>query len=282
MPAVGLGTGQLVGDECRRAVGTALELGYRRFDTSQMYGNENVVGDALLKSDVDRDEVFIETKLSRSIFDSVGYAVSTGKPLHPGIKPGSLRRGRVMKSVDSSLSELGTDYVDLLSIHAPSFLIPLRTTLPEMNRLYDENKVRHLGVSNFTTERLKEAIALSDAPILSNQVKYNVYYDQDRLVDVSRELDVMITAYSPLNHGRRLEDDALVELSRRHGKSPAQVAIRYLVQQSGVTAIPRSSNGSHLKENLNIFDFSLSDPEMERLRGLRGGFLERLRNELRV
>lgn len=282
VPSIGLGTGQLVGSECRRTVKTALELGYRRFDTSQMYSNEDVVGDAIQGFDVERDDVFIETKLNRSLFDSVGYAVSTGKPLRTGVRLGCLRADRVLESVEGSLDRLKTDYVDLLSIHAPSLLIPLRTTLQAMNTLYRENKVRYLGVSNFTAGGLRRATRLSDAPILSNQVKYNVYYSQDELPGVCEEMGVVLTAYSPLNHGKRLEHDVLVDVGEKHGKTPAQVALRWLVQQPNVTAIPRSSCSKHLKQNLDIFDFELTEQEMERLRGVRGGLVERLRNELRV
>ena len=270
------------GEECADAVETALELGYRRIDTAQMYGNEDAVGRGIERSEVPREDVFLTTKLNRSLIESMGYTLTTGKPLETGIRRGNLKKERVADSVERSLERLGTSYVDLLLIHAPGVLVPVRETIEAMNHLRDEGKVSNIGVSNFSRERLERAVEVSDSPILSNQVKYNVFYEQDEVLDHCVENDMMLTAYTPLNHGKRLEDEVLVEVGERHGKTPAQVALRWLVQQENVSAIPKASTRDHQEENIDIFDFELDDYEMERIDALDGGVVDTVKSKLRV
>jgi len=255
VPAVGLGTWRLRSDDCRRAVETALELGYRHVDTAQAYGNERRVGAALRGSDVDRGDVFLTTKLDGD----------------------SRRRGAVRRSVRESLHRLGTAYPDLLLIHWPTdrppFLPvrlpgspPLAETLSAMNELVDEGLVRHIGVSNFDVRRLDRARRLSDAPIFANQVQFHPYWDQRNLLSYCRRNDVLLTAYSPLCHGGVLDDDRLVGIGREYDKTPAQIAIRWAIQHDGVCAIPKATSRAHLAENLDVFDFELTEAEMERIR----------------
>ncbi|MFB6304294.1 MAG: aldo/keto reductase [Haloferacaceae archaeon] len=255
VPAVGLGTWRLRGADCRRAVRTALDVGYRHVDTAQAYGNERQVGAALEASDVDRDAVFLATKLdgSNRSYDDV------------------------LRSVEASLSRLGTDYLDLLLIHWPTdrppfspvrlpMGPPLEETLAAMNEAVDRGHVRHLGVSNFGVDLLDEARSLSDAPVVTDQVQFHPYWDQSDLLAYCRREDVLLTAYSPLCHGGVLDDDVLVEIGRRYDKSPAQVAIRWVIQHENVCTVPKASTRDHLVANRDVFDFELTDGEMARIR----------------
>ena len=244
VPAVGLGTWRLTGRECYRAVGTALELGYRHLDTAQAYGNERQVGDAVRNADVDREELFLTTKLdnySRSYDD-------------------------VIRATEESLAKLDTDYVDLLLIHWPNVRIPLRETLAAMNALVDRGAVRHVGVSNFGIDRLHRARELSEYGILADQIHYNPYWEQRSLLEYCRIHDVLAVAYSPLAHGGVLDDPVLRAVGDRYGKSPAQVAIRWAIQQPNVVAVPKATSREHLAANLEVFDFELTDAEIERIR----------------
>ncbi|UVE49210.1 aldo/keto reductase [Haloferax larsenii] len=260
VPALGLGTARMRGDECRQAVMTGLELGYRHIDTAQMYKNEDAVGDAVAQSSVDRDEVFLVTKLLR----------------------GNLRYDDVLDSFAESLDRLQMEYVDLLLIHAPSRSVPVSESVRAMNELQDQGAVNHIGVSNFSVSQLQEAMEASETPILTNQVEYHPFKSQGSLLEFCIENDVLLTAYSPLNLGSGLSDEMLQEIGTRHGKTPAQVALRWLVQQEYVAAIPKASQERHLAENIDIFDFELSEAEMEQVFELQGGLLTRLRSLLQL
>jgi diketogulonate reductase-like aldo/keto reductase len=255
VPRLGLGTWRLTGDTCRETVETALDLGYRHIDTAQVYGNERQVGDALAASDVPREEVFLATKLGpeRSYDD-------------------------VLRTTEESLARLGTDYLDLLLIHWPNGRPPgsppnplssapdHAETLDAMNELVDAGTVRNIGVSNFDVDALHEARELSDAPVLTDQVQYHPFWDQQSLLDYCRVHDVLLTAYSPLGHGGVLDDPVLERIGRRYAKTPAQVALRWLVQQPQVATIPKATSREHLEANLAIFDFELTDGEMDEIR----------------
>jgi len=243
VPAVGLGTWRLTGDHCYEAVSTALEVGYQHIDTAQAYGNERQVGEALYDSDVDRDDVFVTTKLN----------------------VGNRDHDAVLRSTEESLAKLDTSYVDLLLIHNTAQRTPLGETLDAMNELVDSGRVRHIGVSNFDVGQLDRASELSDAPILTNQVQYNPYWSQTELLDYCAIHDVLVTAYSPLAHGAALDDSVLAEVGARYGKSAAQVAIRWLLEQ-GVVTVPKATSRDHITANLDVFDFELTDDERERIR----------------
>lgn len=243
VPSVGLGTWRLTGEACRQSVLTALDLGYRHIDTAQAYGNERQVGDAIRDSDVDREDVFVTTKLARGNRDYDG----------------------VYRSVKESRIKLDTDYLDLLLIHWPDLRTPLRETLEAMNELVDAGAVRNIGVSNFDLDRLHRAGELSEHDLLTNQVQCNPYWSQTELLDYCRIHDVMLTAYSPLAHGGVLDDPILEEIGNRYGKTAAQVAIRWLIQQPNVVTVPKATSRAHLSENLDVFDFELTDTEMRRV-----------------
>ncbi len=240
VPAVGLGTSGMTGEECRRAVLEAFDLGYRHLDTAQMYDNEDAVGEAVGASDLDRDEVFLTTK----------------------ILPENLAYDDLRASFEASLDRLDTPYVDLLLIHAPSDDVPLEESLEAMNELQRDGWVRHIGVSNFSVEETREAVERSETPILTNQVKYHPYNPQDDLLEYCLAADILLTAYTPLAKGEVFDDQRLIEIGTRHGRTPAQVTLRWLVQQAGVITIPKSSNPDHLAENIDVFDFELTEAEM--------------------
>lgn len=258
IPTLGVGTWQNTGRRCRETVQEALDLGYRHIDTAQAYENEEAVGAGIAAADVPRDEIFLTTKLWRS----------------------NLRASAVKSSVRASLARLGVDAVDLLLIHWPHPRVPLSETLGAMSELKADGLVQHLGVSNFTASQLTDAIELVDVPIVTNQVLYHPYKDQSRLLEVCRANDIALTAYSPLARGAVLDDPVLDRIGQHYGKSPVQVALRWLLQQSGVMAIPKASSRDHLAENIEIFDFSLTETEMEEIHGLQPGLGMRFRNIL--
>lgn len=247
LPVLGLGTWQMNGQQCREGVRHALELGYRHIDTAQMYANEHDVGQGMAEAGVDRDEVFVTTKLGLD----------------------ALEPDKVLASAEDSLRALGTERVDLLLIHWPSDRVPLEATLEAMRRLQDDGKVVHLGVSNFPPSLLRAAT--KEAPIVANQVEYHPLLDQRALREVCRQEDVVLTAYCPLAKGWVLDEEAIGEIAAIHDVTVAQVVLRWLVQQPGVAAIPKAASARHRKDNLGVFDFALRDDDMEQLAGLARG-----------
>jgi 2,5-diketo-D-gluconate reductase B len=241
VPSLGLGTWQLSGVECVRAMERALALGYRHVDTAQMYANEDEVGRGTRNSGVDREEVFLVTKVRTSSFS----------------------HDAVIRSTRESLKKLQTEYVDLLLMHWPNPSVPLEETLGAMTELQEEGSVKHIGVSNFPPSMVEEATR--HATVFCNQVEYHPYRGQDELLKQARERDYLLTAYSPVAKGRVSRDAALKEIGQAHGKTPAQVALRWLIQQEKVAAIPKAASEDHLRSNFGIFDFELSQEEMERV-----------------
>lgn len=249
VPALGLGTWQLTGRACREGVAHALDLGYRHVDTAQIYGNEEEVGRGLRDSGVDRDEVFLTTKVWRSNVD-----------------PDSMR-----SSTEASLRRLGTDYVDLLLVHWPVEQVPLENQLDTLVALCREGKTRHLGVSNFLPEQIDRVVdhLPDDVPLFAHQAEYHPFLDQSPLLDRARDHGHMFTAYSPLARGRVIGHNTLEDIGARHGKSAAQVALRWLLQQQNVIPIPKAASAEHRAANVEIFDFELSAEEMARISNLR-------------
>lgn len=248
-PALGFGTWQLKNGVARAAVRAALETGYRHIDTARLYKNEEAVGQGVADSNVARGEIFLTTKIAQEDLDE----------------------SSVKREMDASLKALNTDYVDLLLVHWPSKSVPLAETLGAMSELRTAGKTRHVGVSNFTLRWLQEALDVSPCSILCNQVEYHPYLSQQRLWAFCRANDVALTAYCPLAKGRIPDDPALQEIGRTHGKSAVQVAIRWFLQQEGVGLLPRSSKPERIRSNFNVFDFELSDQEMERIFSLDCG-----------
>lgn len=247
VPALGFGTWQLTGETCRQAVADALAIGYRHVDTAEVYENEEQVGAAIADSGVPRDEIFLTTKV---------WWEHLGTDAAVDAAEGSLRR-------------LGTDYVDLLLIHWPDPRTGHRRPLEALNRLQELGRARHIGVSNFTPRMTVAAREM--APVECHQAEYHPFLSQGELLDLCREHGMMFTAYAPLAQGEVTKNRTLTEIGRRHGKSPAQVTLRWLIQQENVAAIPRSSDPDHRRQNFDICDFRLSDEEMDEIFSLDRG-----------
>jgi diketogulonate reductase-like aldo/keto reductase len=245
IPAIGLGTWELRGRTCARLVEQALRLGYRHVDTAQIYENEREVGEALRASGVPRDEVFVTTKVWTSHF-----------------APHDLER-----STKESLNKLRLTEVDLLLLHWPNPRVPLSETLDALAQVRRLGMCRHVGVSNFTVALMEEAVQKCPAPLVCNQVEYHPYLDQTKVREACARHDMALVAYSPIAKGRVRKDDVLAEIGQVHGKSAAQVCLRWLVQQN-VSAIPRTSRLERLSENIGVFDFELSQDEMARISAL--------------
>jgi 2,5-diketo-D-gluconate reductase B len=210
-----------------------------------MYANEGEVGRGIQNSGVGREDVFLVTKVSTSNFS----------------------HDSVIRSTHESLKKLQTEYVDLLLMHWPNPSVPLGETLGAMTELQEEGSVKHVGVSNFPPSMVEQAT--EHATVFCNQVEYHPYTAQDELLEQAREMDYLLTAYSPVAKGRVSKDATLREIGEAYGKTPAQVALRWLIQQEKVVAIPKAASENHLRGNFDIFDFGLSDEEMERIFALR-------------
>jgi 2,5-diketo-D-gluconate reductase B len=236
VPVLGFGTWEVFGPEGRRTIEDALSLGYRSIDTAQMYGNEDQVGAAIRASRVDRSELFVVTKI-----DNANHG-------HDATR----------RSAEDSLRRLGLEYIDLLLIHWPSRTEPLSGTLAAMAALKREGKVRSLGVSNFTTTLLAEAVESCGADLLCNQVEYHPFLPQRRLRAALARYGMMLTAYSPLAKGQATRNPTLSAIGKRYGKTASQVALCWLIGQEGVAAIPKASNRAHMIDNLAALDFALT------------------------
>ncbi len=248
VPALGLGTWQLTGRGCREAVRQALELGYRHIDTAQMYANESDIGRALRDSGLSRGEIFVTTKLA----------------------PGNLSAALVRRTAEESLKRLGVEQVDLLLIHWPTGEVPLAETLAALAELREKGKTRFIGVSNFNVKLLKEAVETHGADILCNQVEYHPFLSQRAVMAALKQYGLMLTAYSPLGRGHVQRNRALAAIGAKYGKSAAQVALRWLIDQENVAAIPKAASRAHGAANIDIFDFTLIAEDRAAIDAMRG------------
>lgn len=240
IPALGFGTFRMPDADVLRMVPHVLKLGLRHIDTAQIYGNEAAVGEAIMASGITRSEVFLTTK----------------------VWVDNYRRDAFLHSVDESLSKLRTDYLDLLLLHWPNDSVPLAEQIGALNEVRRAGKVRHIGVSNFTVGLMRDAIELSDAPLVTNQVEYHPYLDQKVVIEAARKAGFAVTAYYAMADGKVFQDETLKDIGARHGKTVAQVVLRWLVQQDGIVALTKTVNETRAAENLAIFDFELSADEM--------------------
>jgi 2,5-diketo-D-gluconate reductase B len=254
VPSLGYGTWDLRGADCEHAIAMAIELGYRHIDTAQSYENEAEVGRGWIASGLPRRELFITTKISR--IGTEGVVANSAK--------------HVASGVEESLGKLRTDYVDLLLIHWPSPDVPMAETLEAMERLKSAGKVRALGVSNFTVGHMREAVKLSKSPVVCNQVEYHLLLSQQPVMAYAREHGIAITAYCPLARGKLVGNPAVERVAKKHGKTPNQVGLRWLVEQPGVMAIPKAGRLPHARENMSIFDFALDAEDHRALDALPG------------
>ena len=249
MPGIGFGTLGNVGDAGSALVEAALAEGYRYIDTSRYYGNEEAVGRALARSSVPRTDVWVTTKL-----------------LHPRTPP----QPDLRLELEKSLRLLQTDYVDLLLIHWPRPELSLEWALREFAALREQGKARTIGVSNFPTALLREAMEIVD-DLAANQVEYHPYLNQGPLLDLMRKHGLVLIAHSPLARGAVLNDPVLLEIATRRRLSVAQVVLRWLVQQERVVAIPGVQNVQQLRENLKVLDVTLTNDEMSAISALARG-----------
>ena len=245
IPALGFGTFRLEGGVARRMVACALEIGYRHIDTAQMYGNEAEVGEAIEASPVARDEIWLTTK----------------------IWPDNFRDGDLQRAAAASVERLRT-VPDLLLLHWPNPRVPLQETIAALNEVKRLSLTRHIGISNCPRGLIRESVALSEEPLVLNQVEYHPYLSQRTVLDELRRHGMALTAYSPVAQGQVFADETLRRIAERHGKNPGQVTLRWLLQQDGVSAIPRSSRDAHARANFEIFDFELSADEMSEIAAL--------------
>ena len=248
VPALGLGTWQMSGRSCVEAMRQALELGYRHIDTAQMYGNESEIGRALRDSGVPRGEIFLTTKIA----------------------PGNLAAASVRRSTEESLKRLGVEQVDLLLIHWPSGDAPLGETFGAMTKLREQGKARFIGVSNFNVKLLREAVETQGADLLCNQVEYHPFLSQRAVLAALGRYGLMLTAYTPLGRGEVQRNRDLAAIGGKYGKSAAQVALRWLIDQKNVAAIPKAVSGAHAAANIDIFDFALSAEDRAAIDAMRG------------
>jgi diketogulonate reductase-like aldo/keto reductase len=249
IPAVGFGTWMLRGRDCARLVEQAIGIGYRHIDTAQMYDNEREVGEGVRASGK-RSEVIVTTKVQPSL-----------------LAPHDLER-----SVKESLARLRLDHIDLLLIHWPNPRVPLSETLGAMAKMKQAGYARALGVSNFTVALLDEANRVTSEPLVCNQIECHPFLDQHKVIAACRKHGMAVVAYSPIARGGARGNDVLERIGKAHGKTAAQVSLRYLVQRD-IAVIPRTSRPERLEENFALFDFALSDAEMAEIAALarRGG-----------
>ena len=246
IPALGFGTSPMTGGLSPDTVLAALKAGYRHIDTAWKYGTERAVGEAMRGSGVPRSEIFLTTKVSHEYLRADAFA----------------------KSVDESLAALKVDYVDLLLVHWPNPGIPLAETMPALAKAKRQGLARHIGVANFNIALLDQAIRLCPEPLSALQAEYHPYLDQSKLLNAVRQRGMAFIAYCPLGRGRLFGDPVLAEIAKARGRSIAQIALRWLMQQN-VAAIPRSSNAARIADNFKVFDFTLSDDEMARISALK-------------
>lgn len=247
MPRLGIGTWQNTDPAaCANAVRAALEMGYRHVDTAQAYDNEADVGRGIEQADVDREDVFLATKVWID----------------------NLEPSAVEETARASLDRLGTDYVDLLYVHWPARTYDPERTLPAFEELRDEGLIERIGVSNFEPEQLETARSILDAHIYANQVEMHPLLPQRELREYMAETDIELVAYSPLARGEVFEVPEISRIAEEHDASEAQVSLAWL-RAKGVTAIPKATTEAHIQDNWASLDLDLDDSDIETIDGIQ-------------
>lgn len=244
VPALGFGTYPLRDDDCVEAVIDAVALGYRHIDSAKVYENEAAVGQGIRECGLGREDIFLTTKIGPDAADHDAF----------------------LAEAEDSLAKLNIDYIDLLLLHWPNRDVPIERTMAAACKLVDECKVQHIGVSNFTPALVAEAA--KHAPIFCNQVEHHPFLSQQALVAQAVELGYMLTAYCPIARNRVADTPDICAIAKAHGKSPAQVSLRWLMQKPNVAAIPKASSNKHRRANIDVFDFELSENEMAQIDAL--------------
>lgn len=243
IPRLGFGTWQLRGEACAEIVSAALQLGYTHVDTAQGYGNEAAVGEGLVASGIDRNTVFVTTK----------------------VQPQYMAPADLERSVDASLEKLRVDRIDLLLLHWPNPEVALAGTIRALNAVKRDGRAAHIGLSNFPTALLDEAWRLTTEPFAAEQFEYHPYLDQRVMLKALRNRGMAAIAYCPLALGKIVGDPVIEEIARARGRTAAQVTLRWLLQQDGVAAIPKTARIERLRENLAALEFTLTAEEMQRM-----------------
>ena len=246
LPRLGLGTFRLQGDACRAAVESAIGLGYRHIDTAEMYGNEESIGAAIAAARLPRRDLHVTTKV-----------------WHENLAPDAIRR-----AFDASLKKLGLDHVDLYLVHWPSRNMNLPAIFETLLKLKQEGGTRAIGVANFNVALLKTVVEEIKAPIACNQIEYHVMLDQTKVARYLAAKSIPLVAYCPLAQGRVASDETLMAIGRKHGASAAQVALKWLLDQDGVAAIPKASRTESQKANLDALNVGLDDEDMKAIAAL--------------
>lgn len=246
LPRLGLGTFRMQGDACRAAVESALAIGYRHMDTAEMYANEEAIGAAIAASRVPRGELHITTKV-----------------WHENLAPDAIRR-----AFDASLKKLRLDQVDLYLVHWPSRNANWGAVFETLMKLKEEGRTRAIGVANFTTALLKIAVEEIGAPIACNQIEYHVMLGQPNVASYLAAKSIPLVAYCPLAQGRVATDPVLSEIGRKHDATAAQVALRWLLDQPGVAAIPKASRRESQQANLDALKLTLDDKDRKMIAAL--------------
>ena len=250
IPGVGLGTMTLKDAVCVQAVETALRLGYRHIDTAERYDNESAVGEGLQQglrsAGLARGDVFVTTKVYHDKLAAADF----------------------QRSFDDSLRKLRLSFVDLLLIHWPNPAVPLTETLGVLCQAKRDGRARHVGVANFTTALLDQAMKIASEPLVTNQIEVHPFLDQSKVLAACRKYGMVVTAYCPLARGKVPGNEVLQRIGKTHGRSSSQIALRCLVEQ-GIIPIPRTANPDHLAANLAVFDFVLSPAEMAEIDRLK-------------
>ena len=246
MPAIGYGTMELP-QHGPELVAYAIQSGYRLIDTARKYGTEEKVGEGIRLSGIARGELWVTTKVTEL----------------------DAREADFLRSAETSLKALQLDYVDLLLVHWPQPKVPFAETLGALAKAKRSGMARHIGVSNFTIAMLDEAVKVCPEPLVTNQVEYHAYLPQDRMLAALKRHGMILTAYCPMARGKLLDDPVIGEIAKAHGKTIGQISLRWLIQQPMVAAVPRPLEEAHIREDLDVFDFVLSDDEMRRISALR-------------
>lgn len=248
IPVLGLGTWQSTGQDCIDVVSQALKMGYEHIDTAQAYDNEVEVGQGIKQSGVARDKFFLTTKIFP---DDLKFQP---EKLHAAAK--------------RSLENLDTDYVDLLLLHWPDDRVPLSETIPALCELQKQGLTRHIGVSNFNIANLIEAKKYADVPIVVNQVEFHPFIKQNTLQTFLNNHHILLEAYSPLARGDVFDDETIKEIADKHGVTPAQISLAWILSDKNRVAIPKTSNPDHLQGNLDAMNVQLSTEELEKIGSL--------------
>ncbi len=245
MPQLGYGVYQVTKDECERCVLDALKVGYRSIDTAQSYFNEEEVGHAIIKSGIPRDEIFLTTKVW---IDHYGYE-------------------EARKSVLESMKKLKTDYLDLVLLHQP--FSDTYGTYHALEDLYDEGKIRAIGISNFYVDRMVDFASFNRIKPMVNQVETHIFNQQIEMKEWADKYNIQLEAWAPFGEGRggSFDNPLIADIARKYGKTAAQVMLRWHIQR-GIVVIPKSTHIERMEENFNVFDFALSEDDMNAIKSL--------------